>query len=83
MSLFFRYEQDNESFKIKVAQSIEKAQELLYVDPDPEDDHAIRYNCITLYILATIYMQLTMQRIKLCNNYLNSKKFYQASDELS
>jgi len=38
------YEQDNESFKIKVAQSIEKAQELLYNDPDPEDDHAIRFS---------------------------------------
>lgn len=38
------YEQDNELFRTKVLQSIEKVQELLYVDPDPEDDHAIRFS---------------------------------------
>lgn len=38
------YEQDNELFQTKVLQSIEKARELLYSDPDAEDDHAIRFS---------------------------------------
>lgn len=38
------YDEDIESFKMNVLQSIENSKENLYLDPDPNDDHAIRFS---------------------------------------
>ena len=40
--LVVSFEQDPESFKTKVDQSIERCNSLLYDDQDQDDDHAIR-----------------------------------------
>jgi len=45
-----RYEVDYESFKICVTECVAKSRETLYVDPDPDDPHAIRFSSLFHFI---------------------------------